>query len=203
LALSRVRRTALAGSAPSAVNSLREFFDTHPADALRLREQVSFMSAPTIGWWQGISASASEHVLLLRDSAQLLDGSFSLDPQIDRPVYRVALEVFLEVLPKVHVAVRNAFANVSTQVQEFLNQKPLIQKYLGYGVVPSRLVDGASVWAPSSLALLNAAHLFYLDGFDVLLERIGVSEPRCLECRSLWAQRVEMWTTKALEDIRG
>jgi hypothetical protein len=138
---------------------------------------------------------------LLRDSQALKDALFSLDPQIGGDVYKVALEVFLEVLPQVHLAVESTFSGVSTQVDTFLQQKDLIQKYLGYGVVPSRLVDGSDVWTPSAVALLNAAHLFYLDEFDVLLQRIGTSKPQCLPCRSLWAQRLEMWTTKALEDI--
>lgn len=202
-ALSRVTRGTFGGSKPSPVYSLLEFSDTHPANALRLREHVAFMSAPAVGWWNEIDNSTSDHVGLLRDSVALQDVAFSLDRQIEYNVYKVALEIFLEVLPQVHVAIKDTFAGVPTLVETFRQQRALIQKYLGYGVVPSRLVDGPNVLAPSSVALLNAAHLFYLDEFDVLLQRIGASNPKCLVCRSLWAQRLEMWTTKALEDIRS
>jgi hypothetical protein len=167
------------------------------------------MSRDKIGWWQWIEGSASEHASLLRESVALKDGSFSVDHKTDNDVYKIALEVFLEVLPQVHIAIEDAFAGVSTHVDTFRQQKVLIQKYLGYGVVPSRLVDelNVTVITPSAVALLNAAHLFYLDEFDVLLERIEKSNPKCLVskclvCRSLWAQKLEMWTTKALEDIR-
>jgi hypothetical protein len=206
-ALSRVTRAILTGSKPSSVYSLLGFSDTHPAHALRLREHVAFMSRPAIGWWPEIQGSTSEHVSLMQDSIALPNTAFSLDPQFDSPVCRIALEVFLEVLPQVHSAIENTFVGVPTDVEIFHQQKVLIQKYLGYGVVPSRIVDGPNVWAPSAVALLNAVHLFYLDEFDILLERIEKSNPKCrasqcLVCRSLWTQRLEMWTTKALEDIK-
>jgi hypothetical protein len=51
--------------------------------------------------------------------------------------------------------------------------------------------------------LLNAANLFYLERLDLLIGKIRGGRPDCLECRALWAERVEMWTSKALEDIAG
>ena len=67
--------------------------------------------------------------------------------------------------------------------------------------MPSRLVSGDNVTIPSIVPLVNSAHLFYLEELDTLINRISGSRNECLECRALWAERVEMWTSKALEDI--
>ncbi len=83
----------------------------------------------------------------------------------------------------------------------FHDQRAVIEKYLSFGVVPSRLVfpDG-NVQLPKTVALLNASSLFYLSVWTFFIEKISGGRPDCLECRTLWATR-EMWTRKALEDI--
>jgi hypothetical protein len=57
------------------------------------------------------------------------------------------------------------------------------------------------VQQPKIVALLNAANLFYLERLDLLIDKISGGQAECLQCRALWAERVEMWTSKALEDI--
>ena len=70
-------------------------------------------------------------------------------------------------------------------------------------MVPSTLVQKRKERFPDAIALINAAYLFYLESLPELMQRIkGQSEDSLsLSLRSKWAERVESWTLKALEDI--
>jgi hypothetical protein len=114
----------------------------------------------------------------------------------------VILETFLLAVGEVSRVVKETFAGVPSETGSFHDQRSVIEKYLSFGVVPSRLVfPNGAVQPPNIVALLNAANLFYLERLDSLIDNIDGGRPDCLECRALWAETVEMWTSKALEDI--
>jgi len=76
-----------------------------------------------------------------------------------------------------------------------------VRTYLTYGVVPSTLVQGGKESFPDAVALINAAYLFYLENLPQLMKRISKQDKNNLSHRSKWAERVEMWALKALEDL--
>jgi hypothetical protein len=114
---------------------------------------------------------------------------------------RAEEKVFFAMVDRVRDAVRSTVSGISSQSSVFYELRGAISEYLSYGVVPSRIVSEGKAITPSSVAIVNAAHLFYLEPLDVLLGRIRGSRADCLECRTLWSERVEMWTSEALEGI--
>ena len=198
------------GGVSTPIASEAVFKDSHPAMAYRIGEHVRFLMTSELGWWEriknksanGSNAETNHYVTLMTEAEGLPRGSFSFQSQFKPGLSKVVLDTFLEVSDEVSQVVKRALSSVPTEVSFFDDQRTAIEKYLSFGVVPSRLVfpDG-SVQIPKTLALLNAANLFYLERLDQLILRIKGGRPTCLECRALWAERVELWTSKALEDI--
>jgi hypothetical protein len=76
-----------------------------------------------------------------------------------------------------------------------------VRIYLSHGIVPSTLVQKGNERSPDAVALINAAYLFYLESLPELMRKIANQNENSLSHRSKWAERVEMWTLKALEDL--
>jgi hypothetical protein len=187
-----------------------KFTDSHPSMAFRISEHVRFLKSKELGWWdeinerdEGGSRERTSHYLTLMAQAEgLPKEAFKFQSQFRLKLSQVILETFLQAAGEVARVVKETFAGVPSETGSFHDQRSVIEKYLSFGVVPSRLVfpDG-TVKSPNVVALLNAANLFYLERLDLLIDKIDRGRPDCLECRALWAERVEMWTSKALEDI--
>jgi hypothetical protein len=188
------------------------FTDSHPAMAFRIGEHVRFLKSEELGWWNEINEKVvdgskdrtSHYLTMMAEAEGLPKEIFKFQSQFKPNLSQVVLDTFLLAVGEVSRVVKDAFVGVPVETDFFHNQHSVIEKYLSYGVVPSRLVfpDG-TVQSPKIVALLNAANLFYLERLDLLIERIACQRVDCLECRALWAERVEMWTSKALEDIAG
>jgi hypothetical protein len=187
---------ALSRNAPS-----RTCTASHPADALRLRQQARLLQEPSIGWWSVIQSSSNHYVKLLADSLAITDAEFVVQNAVAGGVEAVALQCFLQMIAEPQNAIIETFKDLEVGVAEYAKLKTYIQSFLSHGVVPSRLVVDGVPTTPSGLTVLNATYFFYLDSLDELLARISTTKKDCLECRSNWAERVEMWTAKALEDV--
>jgi hypothetical protein len=180
--------------------------------AFRIGEHVRFLKSKELGWWEEINEKAkdgsqqrtSHYLTVMAEAEGLPKDTFKFQSQSKAPLAPVILETFLLVVGEVSRAVKETFAGVPSETGSFRHQRSVIEKYLSFGVVPSRLVfpDGKDQ-PPNIVALLNAANLFYLERLDLLIANIDGGQSDCLECRALWAERVEMWTSKALEDIAG
>jgi hypothetical protein len=161
------------------------------------------MRHPTLKWWTHISTNSSHYVQLLNDAAVLTDDLFTFNDQ-KAGLEQIALDAFFSLLPKIHESVRSAVMNVPSDVTNFSQDQMLINKYLSYGVVPSRLVeDELVVRTPTTVSLVNGGFLFYLEKLDLLIERVEGTNKNCLECRANWSRNVESWITKALEDVNN
>jgi hypothetical protein len=77
----------------------------------------------------------------------------------------------------------------------------LVRTYLSHGVVPSTLIRERKEFSPDAVTLINAAYLFYLESLPELMKRIAGQDEQILAHRTRWAERIEMWTLKALEDL--
>jgi hypothetical protein len=199
-ALARIAPQTLPdGTTLSPAASLATFDDSHPAPSFRLGTHVRFLA--DLGWWDKIKVGSSHYLRLLLDAEGLDRSSFSFVSQNRRGFESEALSGFFQIVPEIIKAVKDIFSTVPTELDSFETQREAIEEYLSYGVVPSRLVSGEDTLLPSAVALVNAAHLFYLEHLDRLIGKIHDAKTDCLECRALWAERVEMWTSKALEDL--
>jgi hypothetical protein len=202
--LSRLGPAYPAGGKPrSSIASLNNFSDSHPAQAFRLGEHVRFLNNPALGWWDKIKDGNSHYVRLLKDAEVLDQGDFRFSSQSHPTLDSIALKAFLQVVPQITTAEIAAFAGVDVGSKSFEALRPKISEYLSYGVVPSMLSVGDQFVIPTIVATANAAHLFYLEELDTLIRRIGGARADCLECRALWSERLEMWTSKALEDVNS
>jgi hypothetical protein len=188
------------------------FTDSHPAMAFRIGEQVRFLQRKELGWWDEINEKADEkdqpatshYLTVMAEAEGLPKDAFKFQSQSKPALSQVILETFLLAVGEVSNVVKEAFAGVPSEIGLFHDQRSVIEKYLSFGVVPSRLVflDG-TVQSPNVVSLLNAANLFYLERLDNLIDQIDRQRSDCLECRARWTERIEMWTSKALEDIAG
>jgi hypothetical protein len=183
------------------VAALATFRDSHPAAAFRLGEHVRFLRSAGLDWWEKIKTSSSHYIRLLAEAEALPENSFTYASQQRDDLKAISLAAFFVVVPLISNSLRSTFGTVPSESKSFEDSRASIIEYLSYGIVPSRLVSGDEVQTPSSVALINSAHLFYLDDLDNLIGRIQGANVDCLECRALWSERVEMWTSKALEDV--
>lgn len=87
------------------------------------------------------------------------------------------------------------------EIGEFAELRDLISIHLSHAVVPSTLYVVNEFKKPSAIVLLNAAHLFYLSGIEDLMGNSDTPDSADIAKRDFWMERVENWTTKALEDI--
>jgi hypothetical protein len=204
-AYSRLAPNLTPGGATTApIASETTFRDTHPAAAYRLGEHVRFLQRADIDWWHKIEGSSSHYVRLLLDASALpvTTTTYKFVTQYNKPgLEKIALDAFFATANDLSATVKATFAGVPSEADVFKDQCPLIQEYLSCGVVPSRLVSDKGVYSPSIVSLVNSAYLFYVNQLDTLISKIAGAKAECLECRSLWAERVEMWTSKALEDV--
>jgi hypothetical protein len=178
-----------------------KFYPSHPAPALRLREHVVFMREASLDWWKEIEQGSSHYLDLLKDASTLDNNLFTFSDQKGGNLEKIALDAFFKVVDKVHETVRSTFTNVPTGVTEFVRDRQSIQDYLSYGLVPSRLVTDLGIIIPPTVSLITSSYIFYLESLDLLINRVDGAENNCLECRSHWSGAIEMWTTKALEDV--
>lgn len=204
----------LSGDSLPPIAKAANFTDSHPSMAFRIGEHTRFLKSSELNWWDEINEKAEEssidrtshYLALMAEAEGLPQKTFQFQSKLNPnpKLSTAALETFFKAVGEVSRVVKEAFAGVPSEIGFFHVQHGVIEKYLSYGVVPSRLVfpDGA-VQSPKIVALLNAANLFYLERLDLLIGKIQGGQPECLECRALWAERVEMWTSKALEDIAG
>jgi hypothetical protein len=178
----------------------RDFQNSHPANALRLREQAKLLQDPASGWWNTISVPGNHYVAVLEAALFRQDSDFKYGTGGLGSVDDFALKCFLSLVGRPKDAVLSLFAGIDSGVSEYTSKVGAIKAYLSYGIVPSRLVMNGGASVPSGMCLLNATYSFYLENLDELLHRLASVEAGCLECRAHWAQRVELWLGKALED---
>jgi hypothetical protein len=178
-----------------------EFSASHPPLGLRLREQARLLQSSSEPWWPSMQKLPNHYTELLSQTVTMQDSEFSWKNAINGRVEQEALACFFEMLDEPGKAVQEIFGEFDPEVRAFSEQFGTVMDYLSFGVVPSRLIIGYTAVTPSGTVLLNAAYSFYLNKLDTLLDRLSTTDCDCIQCRANWAERVEMWTAKALEDV--
>jgi hypothetical protein len=179
-----------------------EFYDTHPGDACRFKEHADQLRNGD--WWSLLDENTrTSYVDLIKKLAAVPETSYVYDSEEKPEFAKPVLDAFLQLKPKVAALVADTLGNRlrrfrGTQDREEID---LVRIYLSHGVVPSTLVQDRKERSPDAIALINAAYLFYLESLPELMQKIANQDQNSLTHRSKWADRVEMWTLKALEDL--
>jgi len=180
-----------------------QFSDTHPSDACRFREHSDQLSRG--GWWALFSPETeTSYISLVRSLAAIPKSQYHYDsdqkPELAGPV----LDAFHKLGKSITNLVDQTFGGGPRVFRGEADEEEIrmVKKYLGYGVVPPVLMPNGKERALDPIALINAAYLFYLESLPELMDRISEQDPRKPSDRNKWAERVEMWTLKALEDMR-
>jgi hypothetical protein len=187
----------------SDTDDVGEFSDTHPADACRFKEHADQLQQGD--WWSLLDENPrTSYVDLMKKLAGKAEADYVFESEEKPALARPVLAAFLKLKPKVAALVTGTFQERLRRFRGDIDREEinLVRIYLSHGIVPSTLVQGGKERSPDAVALINAAYLFYLESLPALMEKIANQNESSLTHRSKWAERVEMWTLKALEDLR-
>ena len=187
-------------------DQINDFSDTHPSDSCRFREHYEQLQSA--GWWSLLDQRTSTFSGLIRKLAGIPTNRYRYESN-DRPrkLAKRALTAFGKVRPFVGKLIANVFSGSQCRFHgdQDLGCVKEIEKYLSWGVVPATIIRNRTSYQPNPALLVNAGYLFYLEQIPALEGRIRQSrqeQTRAVSRRQRWAQRVEQWTMKALEDVR-
>jgi len=186
----------------SDTDDMREFSDTHPSDACRFREHTDQLLAGD--WWGFLEERPrTSYVGLIKKLADMPEEDYVYESEEKRDLAEGVKDAFLKLKPKVASLVTNSLQTKLRLFRGDLDREEisLVRTYLSHGVVPSTLVQNGRERFPDPVAVINAAYLFYLESLPELMKRIANQNENDICHRSKWAERLEMWTLKALEDL--
>lgn len=177
----------------------------HPAPAFRMKEHRALLSEN--GWWEEISSLQAEHVALIERLSAKVKHDYRLKVG-DKPQRSRLVAAFVdEVMPLIRSAVTKITKGVAASVDDFHLSRPKIQECLANGIVPSALIK-RPLLTPTPCSIINAAYCFYLTELPGLMSKVGqeLHKRRAIGDRNDWAQKIEAWALKSLEDyelVRG
>jgi hypothetical protein len=186
----------------SDADGVGEFYDTHPGYACRFKEHADQLSDGN--WWSLLEENArTSYVELIKKLAAIPETSYVYTSEEKSELAEPVLAAFLKLKPRIATLVADTLGDQIRPFRGVLDREEidLIRIYLGQGVVPSTLVQGGREKTPDAVAVINAAYLFYLEKLPELMKKIAGQGETNLSHRSKWAERVEMWTLKALDDL--
>jgi hypothetical protein len=176
-----------------------KFNPTHPASACRFAEHITLLSTGgSDSWLQAIAETKPEQKKLLIRLANLPRSAYTLylDDKTRGP--RSLVDAFLdEVVPAIRDLASHVTQKAIPSVKSFVRSRADIDECLRVGVVPLQ----NSSRSPDAVSIINAAFCFYLTSLTEAVQRFeGAEAVHDVALHSLWSKRLEMWTTKAIED---
>jgi len=189
----------------AAARGITNFSPEYPPDLLRLRQQTSLLK--TDGWLDDVLAIDSHYARTLEAAAGLTDSQFSwhwlrktLPDSVD---CEKVLGCFFSSLPKINDAMEECTKGLPVAYREWSSSSKWIEECLENGVVPSSIRSRSRTdpWPPAPVSLLNSAYRFYAQSMPKLLRLIEGTGTDPVGERVQWSQKIEMWTSKAIEDV--
>jgi len=179
---------------------IRTFEIDHPADALRIREQLKILKDD--GWKQYLK---KEQWNELEKIAGTKDNDY-LTPNSNDPYMEEEWKILIKFLcssaqiDKIHQLANEWVADRKSPIDLYKNSYKEIRECLEHGIVPS--ASRKKDYVPHPISIINEAMFFLLSGMDNLYKivdnnKINRSKPKD---RALLEKRVEMWCMKAIED---
>ncbi|HVP54782.1 MAG TPA: hypothetical protein VMU45_07285 [Candidatus Eisenbacteria bacterium] len=178
------------------------FTPSHPADLLRLKQQVLLLQK--LRWWPAIESIKSHYVSVLSSSQNVQRESFGYRDN-DAPLAEEAISGFMILSPHILNAVTDIMKDANgkkldSRLNSYRKFNDEIGKYLVRAVVPSTVFLDGQHWYPDEITLLNASTRLYLESLENLMEGVEEQNPHLPSHRSNWTKRLEALTTKAIED---
>jgi hypothetical protein len=172
------------------------FDEDHPALALRFREQQKCLQKE--GWWTSVENMPSEHVSLVARLAAKNESEYFFEYQEKEvPLF---IDAFLAIVPFIHELAADLTPHSEAAAADFAQYAEQIEECLLHGVVPSSLLAEDRALAPTPVSMINAAYCFYLTGLPRLMDKLDGQRADDLRQRMNWAEKVEAWTVKGVED---
>ena len=153
-----------------------------------------------LGWWNEMSESSSHYISVLKNAKSAVEKDFSFPLFASVETNTIAMAFALAKV--VSVQVETILNPIDTGEAEYNRIRQVVSEYLRHGVVPSSILDptDGSTIHPSPVTILNVAYQLYLDALSDLIQSIEGQDATSVEHRNIWVQRLEMWTSKALDD---
>jgi hypothetical protein len=193
----------VAGTSDIDESELVAFSDTHPSDACRFREHSDQLERGA--WWAMLSETTkTSYVSLIQRLAAIDPDRYVFDSDEKSGLASDVLQAFKRMKPKIASLVDHSFGPMLRCFRGYADNAEvrLIKNYLSRGVVPSTLIQKGREHSPDPVNLINAAYLFHLENLPELMQRIKGQNKDNLAQRGKWSERVELWTLKALEDVK-
>jgi hypothetical protein len=176
------------------------FVQDHPADVARFAAQLRLLK--DLGWWNEIKSFTSGAVEVLEKSvheSERLHVQLTLPQRVTEKrflqCYQELCDWLLDYIPK-------NTPSPKIHVLDFHNQSDAICDYFRAAVVPSTIKVGNDRKYPSAIVLINAAFKFYLEHLPELVDNVTGEDKESVEARSRYAEKIELWALKAIEDSR-
>jgi len=173
-----------------------KFDEEHPAPALRLREQQRCLQKS--GWWASVEGLPSGHVSLMKRLAGKAEPEYFFEFQ--EKVIPAFTGAFLTILPLIHELAADVTPHSEGAAADFAQQAGKIDECLLHGVVPSSLLAEDNASSPTPVSMINAAYCFHLTNLPKLMDRLDGQRADDLRQRMKWAEKLEAWTVKGVED---
>jgi hypothetical protein len=173
-----------------------KFDEDHPSPALRLREQQRCLQKD--GWWASVESVPSEYVSLMARLAGDSQPEYYFEFQ--ETAIPAFIDAFLTIVPSIHELAADLTPDSEAAAADFAQHAENIDECLLHGVVPSSLLTENSARSPTPVSMINAAYCFHLTRLPKLMDRLEGQRADNLQQRMNWAEKLEAWTVKGVED---
>jgi hypothetical protein len=176
-------------------------FDEYPPDLFRVKLQAAILMKDR--WWPELVKVDSHYVHLLQAAEQMKDADFGYTIGGTADPSKI-LSAFFTVLPQVFTELDAITAGLKPGFETWEKTDTGVETYLEHGVVPSSLLEKKGELKfvrPELVGLLNSSYKFYMESLDRLIAHIKDAESDDVGTRSVWAAKVQAWTSKAIEDV--
>ena len=178
------------------------FQENHPADLLRLRQQVTLLD--DLRWWSIMKPIQSHYMDVLVSSTAVTDDVFKYRRQ-GAPLAAETIRAFLALAHQISALLATVMKDskgekLDSGVESYLKFNETISAYLKRAIVPSTVFKDSEHWYPDEIAILNASAGFYLGSIEELMNSIESQKTSLPSHRSAWIKRIEALTIKAIED---
>ena len=190
----------LVDSPPTTLDPFHSFMEYHPAEIARFHAHLMLLKK--LGWWGEIEKMSTSYVDVLKIS-EAKSSDLRIETEIPEDVGDERfLKCFWEMCAWLIDFVTAERPISSTLLADYRKQSAVIARYLQEAIVPSSIVIDGKREHPTPVILINAAFGFYLESIPDLIRNVDKQDASSVEARSRFAERLELWALKAIEDCR-
>jgi hypothetical protein len=175
-----------------------EFNASHPSHIFRLQQQIALLK--DLGWWPHVRKIKSHYSDVLQSIDTIDKAKFAFTQSENPGRAGDALPGFLLLCPHIHAVLTSTLSTLVSGLDGFEEHEKEIREYLSRAVVPSTIVRDGVMYYPDPVAIVNASYGLHLEALTGLIDHIEDQDTTSVRTRAQWIDRLELWTTKAIED---